>query len=426
MNETPRRSRRGVRSIGVRQGVGGAKGIRTPDLLNAIQTLSQLSYSPTPERRSIRRARSRPLGGAGGRRHRDTASRRPHTRSASHRVTGALRNGLTRPAAVCSWTSALGGPEPTFATFARQRTQSSTSPSRGRSSRCRCSSGWNGRSRPRAGRSSERARDRPGRRPCPRAGRRRPSTRRRRTPARGAAPRRCRPHPPGRGRQRLRHAARRASRTRSAPRSRAIVDRVDHGARLRGHPRRAGAPRRRDGRRRHAASGRSSRSSTTSRSPRSWSTARPTSTSSGTARSSASTRVFLNDEHVLRIIDRIITPAGPADRRDQPARRRPPARRLARQRDHRAAVARRAGHHRPEVLDPAVHGRRPDPASAPPRPRCSSSSTPASRPGSTCSSRAARAPARRRPSTSCRRSSPTTSGSSRSRTPPSSSSARST
>jgi hypothetical protein len=28
---------------------GGAKGIRTPDLLNAIQTLSQLSYSPTPE-----------------------------------------------------------------------------------------------------------------------------------------------------------------------------------------------------------------------------------------------------------------------------------------------------------------------------------------------------------------------------------------
>jgi pimeloyl-ACP methyl ester carboxylesterase len=29
---------------------GGARGIRTPDLLNAIQTLSQLSYSPTPER----------------------------------------------------------------------------------------------------------------------------------------------------------------------------------------------------------------------------------------------------------------------------------------------------------------------------------------------------------------------------------------
>jgi hypothetical protein len=28
---------------------GGATGIRTPDLLNAIQTLSQLSYSPTPD-----------------------------------------------------------------------------------------------------------------------------------------------------------------------------------------------------------------------------------------------------------------------------------------------------------------------------------------------------------------------------------------
>src|SRR4051794_35900885 len=32
---------------------GGAKGIRTPDLLNAIQTLSQLSYSPTAGARSI-------------------------------------------------------------------------------------------------------------------------------------------------------------------------------------------------------------------------------------------------------------------------------------------------------------------------------------------------------------------------------------
>ncbi len=30
--------------------IGGARGIRTPDLLNAIQTLSQLSYSPVPER----------------------------------------------------------------------------------------------------------------------------------------------------------------------------------------------------------------------------------------------------------------------------------------------------------------------------------------------------------------------------------------
>ena len=29
-----------------RPGASGAEGIRTPDLLNAIQTLSQLSYSP--------------------------------------------------------------------------------------------------------------------------------------------------------------------------------------------------------------------------------------------------------------------------------------------------------------------------------------------------------------------------------------------
>jgi hypothetical protein len=28
--------------------VGGAKGSRTPDLLNAIQALSQLSYGPIP------------------------------------------------------------------------------------------------------------------------------------------------------------------------------------------------------------------------------------------------------------------------------------------------------------------------------------------------------------------------------------------
>ena len=32
---------------------GGAKGIRTPDLLNAIQALSQLSYSPTQNREII-------------------------------------------------------------------------------------------------------------------------------------------------------------------------------------------------------------------------------------------------------------------------------------------------------------------------------------------------------------------------------------
>jgi pilus assembly protein CpaF len=51
--------------------------------------------------------------------------------------------------------------------------------------------------------------------------------------------------------------------------------------------------------------------------------------------------VFLNDEHVLRVIDRIIAPMGRRIDETSPRGRRPPARRLARQRDHRAAVARR-------------------------------------------------------------------------------------
>ena len=51
--------------------------------------------------------------------------------------------------------------------------------------------------------------------------------------------------------------------------------------------------------------------------------------------------------------------AGPAHRRVEPARGCPPARRFARQRDHRAALAHRAGHHRPQVLADAVHGRGP-------------------------------------------------------------------
>jgi hypothetical protein len=44
----------------LRGSVGGAKGARTPDLLNAIQTLFQLSYSPTREGEYI--AGSRPPG----------------------------------------------------------------------------------------------------------------------------------------------------------------------------------------------------------------------------------------------------------------------------------------------------------------------------------------------------------------------------
>ena len=42
---------------------GGAKGSRTPDLLNAIQALSQLSYGPTP-RHGLRRALAPVAAGA--------------------------------------------------------------------------------------------------------------------------------------------------------------------------------------------------------------------------------------------------------------------------------------------------------------------------------------------------------------------------
>src|SRR5215469_9252255 len=43
----PRIDRRGLlANLLARRGTGGAKGSRTPDLLNAIQALSQLSYGP--------------------------------------------------------------------------------------------------------------------------------------------------------------------------------------------------------------------------------------------------------------------------------------------------------------------------------------------------------------------------------------------
>ena len=39
------------------EGLGGARGSRTPDLLNAIQALSQLSYGPSREQESVIRVR---------------------------------------------------------------------------------------------------------------------------------------------------------------------------------------------------------------------------------------------------------------------------------------------------------------------------------------------------------------------------------
>ncbi len=88
---------------------------------------------------------------------------------------------------------------------------------------------------------------------------------------------------------------------------------------------------------------------------------------------------FLNDEHVLRIIDRIITPLG---RRIDETSPRVDARLPDGSRVNAIiapAVADRAGHHRPEVLEDAVHGRRPHPLRHVRRRTCSSSSAPASR-----------------------------------------------
>ena len=58
------------------------------------------------------------------------------------------------------------------------------------------------------------------------------------------------------------------------------------------------------------ASGRWSRCSRTRPSPRSWSTARTTSTSSAEGKIERVDTVFLNDQHVLRVIERIIAPLG--------------------------------------------------------------------------------------------------------------------
>ena len=80
-------------------------------------------------------------------------------------------------------------------------------------------------------------------------------------------------------------------------------------------------------------------------------------------------------------------------RRDEPARGRPPAGRLARQRHHPAAVARRPRHHRAQVRH-ALQRRGPRPLRHGHRARCSTSCGPAWRRASTSSSRAAPAPAR--------------------------------
>ena len=66
--------------------------------------------------------------------------------------------------------------------------------------------------------------------------------------------------------------------------------------------------------------------------------------------------VFQNDDHVMRIIDRIIAPIGRRVDESSADGRCPPDRRFPRQCHHPAALARRPGHHDPEVLRLALHG----------------------------------------------------------------------
>ena len=288
MNETPRRSRRGVRSVGVSQGVGGAKGIRTPDLLNAIQTLSQLSYSPTPDGEYTQRRRARSTVPACPITARDPPLDRTTISS------GAPRNGPRDPRRYPQRNSRTPGGVRSASRWrwpgraARESRTQAEGPSR-----CRCSQ----RSRARAA-GREHGADAPpavARRPrraaptalVPVTDRRRRRVRARRP--RGADPR-VRPilqtevvsafdslldappdgdPPPDRGALRPRRSTQ---------------------ARLRGQPRRARAPRPGADQRRHGLRADRAAAQRRVRSPRSWSTARTTSTSSAAARSCGSTR----------------------------------------------------------------------------------------------------------------------------------------
>ena len=76
------------------------------------------------------------------------------------------------------------------------------------------------------------------------------------------------------------------------------------------------------------------------------------------------TAAFVDNAHLLRIIDKIVSQVG---RRVDEASPMVDARlpgRLARERDHPAALAQRADAHDPEVLARPVHDERPDQASA--------------------------------------------------------------
>ena len=108
---------------------------------------------------------------------------------------------------------------------------------------------------------------------------------------------------------------------------------------------------------------------------------RQRSTSSGPAGSSAPPARFTSEEHLRRVIDRIVSQGGPAHRRVLAAGRRPAGRRLARQRDHPAAGVQRVDADHPQVRQGPVHRRRPDRLRHAVARRWPSCSTPASRPG---------------------------------------------
>ena len=90
--------------------------------------------------------------------------------------------------------------------------------------------------------------------------------------------------------------------------------------------------------------------------------------------------VFQNDDHVMRIIDRIIAPIGRRVDESSPDGRRPPDRRLPRQRHHPAAVAGRARSSPSGSSPPRRSPSTTSSGSAPPPPTCSTSCGPASKP----------------------------------------------
>ncbi len=135
---------------------------------------------------------------------------------------------------------------------------------------------------------------------------------------------------------------------------------------------------------------------------------------------------FENDEHLMRIIDRIVLAAGPAHRREFTNGGRASARWFARERCHPAHFAGRPYADHPQVFQNAVDRSGPD-QFRDHHPRGGRVLYgPASSPRSTSSFQAAPVPARRRCSTCSRVLFRTTSGSSPSRTRPSCSSDRST